>query len=1704
MLTSSSPTKLNVYTLSIFSMAPASCNTNPPPILLRSNPHAPLRLFISTYSEGAAVVFGVVQSISNNEPENLQWLWKFTLHSSPPPSSSLFLRTGYVHCLPERSLQSIPLHVVDCVWCPLPLCSQQCLLGLNNGAYLLDFTGESGSAELHASFSAGNVGQLPIGYLGNDLRFPNPVVTPDPATLVSLAWNTYVPSWIAIGWEKHVALYEYPRRDEKALHSFQGYPSSPLLNPDEQAEKKSNVPTQANIQVTVNTAQDPSFPAKAIDLNAIEKGPNVSLCFEVAPFSILPPPPNEEVHIAYNRSRLRLSISPGSQTLSSSETVSKEVKPSQSFLSPVSCKFLTANELIVGWYVQNSFPTCGVFCIYDLRSKNLPSAQMLVIPTYTPFGIDMNPLDNTIFSSFGMIEKSPRFDMDNDAEAGRENILLLETTDAIAHMPAESIVKDTTLIRGTTESSGDEELNAQGIIEIREVTKLAVAFRSVRTQHPVIASTVWCPTKRLTLAEVSHSLYRRPVKADLSLNFAHLFVFAGVEHTQAVQSLLFPVKNISPLDTFQMLDTYNGIPPTLQACCWFGGMLRAADGFISSPGLLCFYSNKLLAIEWECLQFGPSPAKFNPAGGQSYFLQAEKRSPIIVSPPSLNSLSVASTPHFGKMLDGIPMETSSLHEIHPHSPSSTSLLLSWDLGLFKSIAIHPQKRQQMLEDMEFHYVSFSQKEGMKLNLLILQYSPYLHNSTEERLFHSATRLFCAAELWEWIAHIMQEIPIASPSLTTSIQEETIFEKSIYKQIFNALPPQPLHSPIQRIQKIGAFQWLGVCDILASHPKEILHSTTGAETKADSIQAYFGSEDTLGESNLSPDSFILNQGLTGEKSPTIATKSPFPVSSEKSFLRDFPSLLEDEAASSSIFMDSPETYYQELLTQELLKVMWHAIVYLRYDMLFEFPNLLKKLFLAVPKMAQEDTLLEKHLSIFFVTVGTLLMKLSLMPEPFPPEEWKQLYRLSDPTSPAMHLSTALSHPLALELASVLKLFFSERDTLLAFSLPTWFCYSFGGLLRLSVNFLNLVIAHTFAALSTPSHLPTGGSFPPVNRFSSPPSFVSFASSPVASVHPLGPLRNSSGGVPLLAATSSQPSPSLFLRSGMRPPMPSMTGSADIFPESPSLEGGSHDEVKMGQPRGTDPQELFQQHLLHLLKAPPKDCIPSLFSESSQTPFSSLPSPAQLPPSLSPIKASETSPMPEKALHGSRLIPSAAYPLAISPPSALSTLSLGTRPASSSFLKPSRGTLEPPPLPGRASAPPFQGKVASPSYEIASRLSLPLYVPLRAGMALALRFLSSSYLVAYIRECIHQSISEGCIDALSLVGLGEWEAIDPAATEAAIVHPIASEGIATVVSATEPSGFLEPQGFPAYIFAASPEKGMKSTIQRERGRIPQGGNKAATHFKASPSLASPKEAERYGVAASTRTGRHLSAEMEAKIHQWMCRLFNGPVAANLLLHQFLDYTGDIQTLALLACYGSALRAPSILYKSFRLYKDVLDRWNLLEYNGHLHIIASHYKGIANWCPIPPMDRICCYYCNAPLFGNDKLVSNFEEELTFACPKCGADLPNCVICLSYLCIPGGRHTYNRNKPNWLTNYNKPSGLPSGIERRGDSQTSRFSLKDEDKSEETSKLIDVPLNKWYTFCLKCHHGGCYSHLEEWFQQFDECPVPDCTCFCSATDPLD
>lgn len=130
-----------------------------------------------------------------------------------------------------------------------------------------------------------------------------------------------------------------------------------------------------------------------------------------------------------------------------------------------------------------------------------------------------------------------------------------------------------------------------------------------------------------------------------------------------------------------------------------------------------------------------------------------------------------------------------------------------------------------------------------------------------------------------------------------------------------------------------------------------------------------------------------------------------------------------------------------------------------------------------------------------------------------------------------------------------------------------------------------------------------------------------------------------------------------------------------------------------------------------------------------------------------------------------------------------------------------------------------------------------------------------------------------------------------------------------------------------------------------------------------------------------------------------------------------------------------------------------------------------------PIPQQLHARCNYCNTSL-ALSKLIQKHDGSIAnnwlsrqnpvlSCCPnaQCRKPLPRCAICL----LPLG----------CLNPYLE-------LRKHGFQST-----------EDLSELKSLPFSEWFTWCMKCKHGGHAHHIQEWFGSHTVCPVSNCSCKC-------
>lgn len=245
---------------------------------------------------------------------------------------------------------------------------------------------------------------------------------------------------------------------------------------------------------------------------------------------------------------------------------------------------------------------------------------------------------------------------------------------------------------------------------------------------------------------------------------------------------------------------------------------------------------------------------------------------------------------------------------------------------------------------------------------------------------------------------------------------------------------------------------------------------------------------------------------------------------------------------------------------------------------------------------------------------------------------------------------------------------------------------------------------------------------------------------------------------------------------------------------------------------------------------------------------------------------------------------------------------------------------------------------------------------------------------------------------------------------------------------------------------------------------------------------------------------------------------------ILESFVDRTADVQTAALLT---SRVVFPSAEFASERRicaewlqsYRSLLNTWQMWQSRAMFDVdraqllrrvkqrqtdlattstsgkIASNIAGRRMMPPsrrgvrtsdqdiqasFPAQLDIRCNYCSAPLGLRkqdnqpNQWLSRMKDILS-CCPNCRKPLPRCAICMLPL---GALNPYTE-----LTRQRNRSARPSS----GHAGT----------GDESLLLSSLPFAEWFTWCVRCKHGGHAHHMVGWFAKHSVCPVSGCDCQC-------
>ncbi|KAL4501630.1 hypothetical protein ABPG72_018681 [Tetrahymena utriculariae] len=211
---------------------------------------------------------------------------------------------------------------------------------------------------------------------------------------------------------------------------------------------------------------------------------------------------------------------------------------------------------------------------------------------------------------------------------------------------------------------------------------------------------------------------------------------------------------------------------------------------------------------------------------------------------------------------------------------------------------------------------------------------------------------------------------------------------------------------------------------------------------------------------------------------------------------------------------------------------------------------------------------------------------------------------------------------------------------------------------------------------------------------------------------------------------------------------------------------------------------------------------------------------------------------------------------------------------------------------------------------------------------------------------------------------------------------------------------------------------------------------------------------------------------------------------IIQAFIDNTRDIQTAGLLSAHLNLHKyEPSEnLQKWFKNYKILLNNMNLFEKRITLDKEFKNLKQLL--CKTDQEQNkssfkgskifLECKQCNNCLDNKTQLdniirrrstrgyaaLVQVSKPMIGVCPSCCVMLPVCCVCLLSCELVNPYIQFNRNR--------------------------------QQQNQMGGQIENLNLEEGIVWCQSCNHGGHYKHILEWFQDFDICPVSDCSCKCS------
>lgn len=230
---------------------------------------------------------------------------------------------------------------------------------------------------------------------------------------------------------------------------------------------------------------------------------------------------------------------------------------------------------------------------------------------------------------------------------------------------------------------------------------------------------------------------------------------------------------------------------------------------------------------------------------------------------------------------------------------------------------------------------------------------------------------------------------------------------------------------------------------------------------------------------------------------------------------------------------------------------------------------------------------------------------------------------------------------------------------------------------------------------------------------------------------------------------------------------------------------------------------------------------------------------------------------------------------------------------------------------------------------------------------------------------------------------------------------------------------------------------------------------------------------------------------------------------ILQSFVDHYTDVQTAAIVV---SRVILPvdwalerKICFEWVESYRSLLNVWQMWESRASFDVdradvlrrVKARNGGYQRRLPnprvrqsprppdpdilprIPAQLEARCNYCNSPLsLKRQEGITNQwlskMQPLLNCCPQCRKPLPRCSVCLLSM---GSLNPYME-----LTRARQgPRGIGKNLS----------------SPDDLSSLSSMNFGEWYTWCMRCRHGGHAHHIIGWFSSQKVCPVSGCDCEC-------